>query len=61
MSVGAFPAYAPADIARRYISSIPQTKRAGRTLPALREFVVSARYFFNANIPGPVFFRPGIV
>ena len=36
-------------------------KKAGRNPPAFREFTMSAPYFFNANIPGPVFFRPGIV
>jgi hypothetical protein len=37
-------------------------KKGGKNnLPTLREFVFSARYFFNANIPGPTFFTPGMV
>jgi hypothetical protein len=39
-----------------------QRKRRGENSPPfVNSLCLPALYFFNANIPGPVFFTPGIV
>gem|GEM_PF-3892364 len=42
------------------VAAFPKRKRRG-FLPAFCELDLSSLYFFSANIPGPVFFTPGIV